>query len=236
MCYIGRLGRNRLIPLKDDVPSRSFPFVTLGLIAVNLGVFVRMMLLPSPSRQEWILRLAVIPHEITHVPAGQVDHLGYNIMTLVTSMFLHGGLLHLFGNMLYLWIFGKNIEDVMGRVRFLGFYLVCGLAGALAQIAVQPDSRVPMIGASGAIAGVLGAYLVMYPASRVWTLFFFVIFARVVAVPALIVLGLWLLIQLLNAGVPGGGGVAWFAHLGGFAAGLLLIAPLRRRRVRQSLF
>ncbi|HZM70766.1 MAG TPA: rhomboid family intramembrane serine protease [Candidatus Cryosericum sp.] len=225
-----------MIPIRDDVPTKSFPLVTIVLMVINVGVFVRLMLLPSAASEETVLRLAVIPYELTHVPAGRLDVLGYNILTLVTSMFLHGSLLHLGGNLLYLWIFGNNIEDVMGRVRFLIFYILCGLAGALAQIAVRPASQVPMIGASGAIAGILGAYLVMFPAARVQTLFFFIFFARIVPVPALIVLGSWLLVQLVNAGNMGPGGVAWFAHLGGFLAGLLLIVPFRVRRVSQSLY
>ena len=225
-----------MIPIRDDVPTKSFPLVTIVLMVINVGVFVRLMLLPSGASEETVLRLAVIPYELTHVPAGRLDVLGYNILTLVTSMFLHGSLLHLGGNLLYLWIFGNNIEDVMGRVRFLIFYILCGLAGALAQIAVRPASQVPMIGASGAIAGILGAYLVMFPAARVQTLFFFIFFARIVPVPALIVLGSWLLVQLVNAGNMGPGGVAWFAHLGGFLAGLLLIVPFRVRRVSQSLY
>ena len=225
-----------MIPIRDDVPTKSFPLVTIVLMVINVGVFVRLMLLPSAASEETVLRLAVIPYELTHVPAGRLDVLGYNILTLVTSMFLHGSLLHLGGNLLYLWIFGNNIEDVMGRVRFLIFYILCGLAGALAQIAVRPASQVPMIGASGAIAGILGAYLVMFPAARVQTLFFFIFFARIVPVPALIVLGSWLLVQLVNAGNMGPGGVAWFAHLGGFLSGLLLIVPFRVRRVSQSLY
>jgi membrane associated rhomboid family serine protease len=225
-----------LIPIRDDVPTKSFPLVTILLLVVNVGVFARLMLLPPAVSEETVLRLAVIPYELTHVPAGRLNVLAYNLLTLVTSMFLHGSLLHLGGNLLYLWIFGNNIEDVMGRVRFLLFYILCGLAGALAQIAVRPSSHVPMIGASGAIAGILGAYLVMFPAARVQTLFFFIIFARVVPVPALIVLGSWLLVQLVNAGNMGPGGVAWFAHLGGFLAGLLLIVPFRVRHVSQSLY
>jgi len=225
-----------LIPIRDDIPTKTFPFVTIILMVVNVGVFVRLLIMPDTAHHETVLRLAVIPYELTHVPAGRLDILGYNLLTILTSMFLHGGLLHLGGNLLYLWIFGNNVEDVMGRVRFLAFYLLCGLAGALAQIAARPSSQVPMIGASGAIAGILGAYLVMFPAARVMTLLFFVVFVRVVPVPALIVLGSWLLVQLINAGQMGPGGVAWFAHLGGFLAGLVLIVPFRRRSVPQSLY
>jgi membrane associated rhomboid family serine protease len=225
-----------LIPLKDDNPTRTFPFVTIAVILANVGVFVRVLMLPGPAQQSLVLRLALIPSELTHAPPGRYDLIGYNLLTILTSMFVHGGWIHLLGNMLYLWIFGNNIEDVVGHARFALFYLLCGLTGALAQIAIDPSSTVPMIGASGAIAGVLGAYLVTFPAARIHTLVFFVIFARVAEVPALIVLGFWLLIQLVNASRVGPGGVAWFAHLGGFLAGLLLIALLRKRRVRHSLY
>jgi membrane associated rhomboid family serine protease len=138
--------------------------------------------------------------------------------------------------MIYLWIFGNNVEDSMGHARFLLFYVLCGLAASFAQIAVAPDSRVPMIGASGAISGILGGYLVLFPAARVLTLVFVVFFVRLVPIPAVIVLGFWFLIQLVNAGQIAPGGVAWFAHIGGFITGLALIAPFRRRRPRYSLF
>jgi rhomboid family protein len=210
--------------------------VTLGIIAMNVGVFVRLLLLPVAQRQDLVLRLALVPHDLTAVPPGRPDLVAYNLLTAVTSMFLHAGWLHLLGNMLYLWIFGNNVEDVMGHVRFAVFYLLSGLAGAAAQILAGPTSAVPMVGASGAIAGVLGAYLVMFPAARVHTLVFLLFYIRVVEVPALIVLGVWLLMQLINAAQVGPGGVAWFAHLGGFLAGLILIVPFRRRRSRQVLY
>ena len=210
--------------------------MTIGLIALNVAVFVRLILLPAGEHQETVLRLALVPHDLTTVPPGRPDLLAYNLMTLVTSMFLHAGWLHVTSNMLYLWIFGNNIEDIMGHGRFALFYLLSGLAGAAAQILVNPSAAVPMVGASGAIAGVLGAYLVMFPAARVHTLIFLVVYIRVLEVPALIVLGMWLLLQLINASQTGPGGVAWFAHLGGFLAGLVLIVPFRRRRIRQSLY
>ena len=224
-----------MIPLKDDNPTQSFPAVTLVLIAANVAVFAWELLLPPAARQEAIVRMAVIPFELTQRPFG-LDRLLHHGLTLVTAMFLHGDLLHLGGNMLYLWIFGNNIEDMMGHGRFLVFYALCGLAGSFAQVAAHPASRLPMIGASGAIAGVLGAYLVLFPTARVLTLFFFFFFVRVVPIPALIVLGIWLLLQLLSAGGAAGGGVAWFAHLGGFVTGLVLIVPFRRRRPRHRLY
>lgn len=230
-------GRTRaLLPLKDDLPTRTVPWVTLTLLVANIGLFVRLLFLPPPLREETVLALALVPHDLTHPGSGGAALFGHGVLTLFTSMFVHGGFMHLLGNMLYLWIFGNNVEDLMGHARFLAFYLIAGLCGAGLQIAVGPEARVPMIGASGAIAGVLGAYLVLFPAARVSTLIILVFYVRIVEVPALIVLGVWLLIQLLNAGAMGPGGVAWFAHLGGFLAGLLLVALFRRRRVRQSLY
>ena len=224
-----------MIPLKDDNPTQSFPAVTLLLIAANLAVFVWELLLPAAQRQEAIVRMAVIPFEITQRPFG-LDRLLHNGLTLMTAMFLHGGLLHLGGNMLYLWIFGNNIEDATGHGRFLIFYLLCGIAASFAQVAAHPASKLPMVGASGAIAGVLGAYLVLFPTARVLTLMVFFFFVRVVPIPALIVLGFWLLLQLLSAGDGVGGGVAWFAHIGGFLAGLALIVPFRSKRPRHRLY
>jgi membrane associated rhomboid family serine protease len=144
-------------------------------------------------------------------------------LTLLTSMFLHANFFHLAGNMLYLWIFGNNIEDVLGPFRFIAFYLLCGLAASLAQIVSRPGSQVPMVGASGAIAGILGAYLILFPGARIRTFLFLVVFVRIVSIPAIVVLGLWLVLQILNIGM--GGGVAWFAHVGGFLAGMALIRP-----------
>jgi membrane associated rhomboid family serine protease len=228
--------KSALLPLKDDLPTSLVPWVTVLLIAANVGIFLRLLLLPPPVREEAVLALALVPHDLTHPGPGGAALLGHGVMTLFTSMFVHGGVLHLLGNMLYLWIFGNNVEDLMGHARFLVFYLIAGLAGAGLQIAVGPEARVPMIGASGAIAGILGAYLVLFPTARVSTLIILVFYVRIMEVPALIVLGVWLLIQLLNAGSMGPGGVAWFAHLGGFLAGLILVALFRRRRVRQSLY
>jgi membrane associated rhomboid family serine protease len=225
-----------MIPLKDDNPTKIVPIVTLLLIAANVALFLWEILLPSGAREEMILRMAVIPSEITGLDPGEPGRVLHGGITLFTAMFLHGGILHLAGNMIYLWIFGNNIEDSMGHARFLLFYVLCGLAASFVQIAATPDSSVPMIGASGAISGVLGGYLILFPAARVLTLVFVVFFVRIVPIPAVIVLGFWFLIQLVNAGQIAPGGVAWFAHIGGFIAGLALIAPFRRRRPRYSLF
>jgi membrane associated rhomboid family serine protease len=159
--------------------------------------------------------------------------LAFPYLPLVTSMFLHGGILHLAGNMLYLWIFGDNVEDRMGPLRFVLFYLICGISAAAIQIAARPHSTAPMVGASGAIAGVLGAYALLFPGARVQTLIFLFIFVRLVELPALAVLGAWFLMQLLSAPSSQGSGVAFFAHIGGFLSGMILMAMfLRRRRAR----
>src|SRR5881397_3881096 len=153
-----------MIPLKDDNPTRTFPIVTISLIVVNVAVFLYELILPPPVREGFILNMGVVPFEITQVRPLNVDLILYNGMTLLTAMFLHGGILHLAGNMIYLWIFGNNVEDAMGHARFVLFYVLCGLTASVAQVAASPSSKVPMIGASGAISGVLGAYLVMFPA------------------------------------------------------------------------
>jgi len=225
-----------MLPLKDDNPTRIVPFVTLSLIALNVAAFLWTLFLPPAAQKEVILRLAIVPYRVTHLDAGDPAALLAGARSLLVAMFLHGDILHIAGNMLYLWIFGNNIEEAMGRGRFLVFYLLCGLVASLTQIAASPASRLPMIGASGAIAGVLAAYLVLFPAARVFTLIFLLFFVRVVPIPAVIVLGFWFLLQLLSAGSLAEGGVAFFAHIGGFVAGLVLVVPFRRRRTRQALY
>jgi len=226
-----------VIPLKDDNPTRSVPFVTVALILANAFVFVYEMLLPPEASKSLIAALGVTPVRLTQAVLHDPGQLGRAGVTLLTAMFLHGNIPHVAMNMLYLWIFGNNIEDVVGHGRFVLFYLVCGLIASLTQVLAAPHSKIPMIGASGAISGVLGAYLVMYPAARVLTLVFLIFFVRVVSFPAIIVLGFWFLLQLINAGqMTSGGGVAVLAHIGGFVSGLTLIPAFRRRRSRQSLF
>ena len=215
------------IPLRDDNPTRRTSVVTISLIILNAVVFFVQVFSPQ-GLQYSVLKMGAIPYEITHLRslaftfAGSGDVLQrlFPPLTLVASMFLHGGLFHLIGNMLYLWIFGNNVEDFLGRVRFVFFYLVSGLGASLFHILLNPNSRVPMIGASGAIAGVLGAYMILYPGARVMTL----VFIWIVPVPAAIILGLWFVGQLMNVGL--GGGVAWLAHIGGFLVGLVIIRSL----------
>ncbi|OLC54488.1 MAG: hypothetical protein AUH92_03905 [Acidobacteria bacterium 13_1_40CM_4_69_4] len=225
-----------MIPLKDDNPTRSIPFVTVSVIVANVAVFVWELLLPPDAYKSLITALGVTPLRITQIHPLDAERLLRSGATLFTAMFLHGSIPHVALNMLYLWIFGNNIEDVVGHGRFLAFFLVCGLLASFSQVVASPRSEVPMIGASGAISGVLGAYLVMFPSARVLTLVFLVFFVRVVSIPAVIVLGSWFLLQLLNAGQLAPGGVAVFAHIGGFISGVALIAPFRKRRSRQSLF
>ncbi len=215
------------IPLRDDNPTRRTPYVTLALIAANFLVFA-FGAFSSAGLQGNALRFGAIPYEVTHFRSLDAALRVPPLLALVTSLFVHGGLFHLLGNMLYLWIFGNNVEDTLGRVRFTLFYFACGLAAGLTQVAATPASRVPMIGASGAIAGVLGAYWLLFPGARVDTL----VLVFIVPLPAGLVLGLWLVLQVLNIGL--GGGVAWFAHVGGFLTGMALILASRRGRARRG--
>ena len=232
-----------MLPLKDDVPSQSFPFVTVTLIALNVLVFLYQASLQiggdagsAGAAEQFVREFGAVPCRLTGTCV--TDDFPLPVITIFTSMFLHGGLFHVGGNMLYLWIFGDNVEDTLGHFRFLGFYLLSGVAGGLAQTLAGPRSEVPMIGASGAISGVLGAYLFLFPYATVLTLITFGFFIRFVHVPAVIVLGFWVVVQFLNGllaygGLMGhgeGGGVAWFAHIGGFVAGIALVFLLRPRR------
>ncbi|MBI4610265.1 MAG: rhomboid family intramembrane serine protease [Candidatus Rokubacteria bacterium] len=233
-----------MIPLKDDNPTRTLPVVTVALIAANVLAFLYQVSLEVgadprafPAAQAFVLEFGLVPCRLTGACVVPGDSPA-PLVTIFTSMFLHGGLFHIAGNMLYLWIFGNNIEDTLGHGRFIGFYLLSGVAAAVAQTAVGPTSTVPMIGASGAVSGVLGAYLVLFPHARVLTLVTFGFFIRIVPIPAMIVLGFWIVVQFMNGLITFGsgerGGVAWFAHIGGFVAGLVLLAALLPRRRRRS--
>lgn len=208
-----------MFPVSDVIPSRTTPYVTVGLIAANALAFLYELQLSTPE-------LRVFAQEFGVVPA----HFAWP--TVLTSMFLHGSWIHVLGNMLYLWIFGNNVEDAMGKIRFVVFYLLCGVGAACIQILVNPASRVPMVGASGAISGVLGAYLVLFPHARILTLLPLGILLPIVEIRAVFVIGFWVVVQVLNGLLTfdfDGGGVAWFAHIGGFAAGCILVLFFRRR-------
>ena len=215
-----------MIPLRDANPTRRRAVVTIGLIAICFAVFLVELAVQASDGDRGLNRLfftyGLIPAHLT----GGGDVPGA-VPTVFTSMFLHGGLLHIGSNMLYLWIFGNNVEDRLGRLPYLAFYLAGGVVAALTQVAIAPDSTVPVIGASGAIAAVLGAYLVLYPRARVQSLVYLGFFYQLLQIPAVILLGLWFLIQVfsgvMSLGAPGAdGGVALFAHIGGFMAGVLV--------------
>ena len=228
-----------MIPLRDNVPSATVPIVNYALIALNLGAFAYEISLPPRALEHFLLHESLVPvkffYGLSHLPGG----LGLTVLPLFVSMFLHGGWAHVLGNMLYLYIFGDNVEDRMGHARYLAFYLLVGCAAAAAQLVASPRSAVPMVGASGAIAGVMGAYFVLHPRARVLTLIPIFFFIQFVEVPAIFFLFFWFAMQFLSgtlalATVPGeaAGGVAWWAHIGGFAAGVLLVGFFRRSRRR----
>ena len=211
-----------MIPLRDVIPSRTRPGVTIGLIAVNVLVFLFQAMLPEETAQRFLDAFAVVPAQ-------------FSLVDVFTSLFVHAGIAHLAGNLLFLWIFGDNVEDRLGHGRFAVFYVVCGYVAAIAQTALVPDSLIPMVGASGAIAGVMGAYVVLYPQSRVLMLFPFppILFE----LPAVFFLGFWFFMQFLSGigtlpvfqGGTISGGVAFWAHVAGFAGGLALVIPMRRK-------
>jgi len=222
-----------LLPLKDDIPSRRFPFVTYSIIAVNIVVFMFEATMGKEQLQAFFELVAVIPAEYTAFLRGEPVPLLKLLAAPFASMFLHGGWMHLFGNMWFLYLFGDNVEDAMGHSRFLLFYLLTGLAATVAHIFVNPLSSIPIVGASGAISGVVGAYFLMFPTARVLTLVPIFFFVDIVLLPAVVFIGMWFLFQfwsgLLSLAVPHLGGVAWWAHIGGFIAGLIL-APIMREK------
>ena len=224
-----------MIPLRDDNPVSRTPVVSYAVLFACVAVFLWQVSLPGQARQAAVYALGFIPAVVLG-EARLPDDLSVvpPAATVLTSMFMHGGWLHLIGNMLYLWIFADNVEDRLGHRRFALFYLLSGVAAAFAQALPDPGSTIPMVGASGAISGVLGAYLLLYPRAHVLVLVPLGVFSRIVPVPALLVLGLWFGMQLLSSlNAPQGGGVAFRAHAGGFVAGMVLLAFLRpsaRRR------
>jgi membrane associated rhomboid family serine protease len=254
-----------LFPLKDNIPTDRFPVVTVVLIALNVIAYffwqqggISLGDPSSPHFQENLIRYAEFPYEVTHpgeqcIPSGpssfecseafgpQYD-LPPTWLTVFTAMFMHGGLFHLGGNMLFLWIFGNNVEDSMGPVKFVIFYLLSGVAAGAGQLVVNADAAIPNIGASGAVAGVLGGYILLFPKARVITVIFIVFFFTIIELPALLILGFWFIQQVLfgyfDLDTGGsGGGVAYFAHIGGFVFGLIaikLFADERKRRRQEE--
>ena len=214
-----------MIPLRDVIPSRTTPYITTTIIVLNAITWLFEVSLPQDSLNQFIGTYGVVPAY-------------FSPPTLITSMFLHGSWMHVIGNMWYLWIFGDNVEDRLGHGRFIVFYLLCGIAAALGQIVMDPTSTLPTIGASGAIAGVMGAYFVLYPQSRVLTLIPLIIFWEVIELPAYILLGFWFVMQLFSAGTiavtassHGSGGVAFAAHVAGFVVGMAGVFVFKKRDV-----
>lgn len=222
-----------IFPIKDDIPSQRFPFVTYGIIAVNVVAFLFEVSL-GQRLDEFIRLVAVVPAEYTAFLQGEPVPMLKLLLAPLVTMFLHGGWAHLLGNMWFLFLFGDNVEDAMGHGRYFVFYLLCGLVATIAHIITNPHSPIPVVGASGAISGVIGAYLVMYPTARILTLVPILFFFDIVLLPALVFIGLWFLFQLssglFSLLVPNIGGVAWWAHIGGFVAGVFLAPLLRERR------
>jgi membrane associated rhomboid family serine protease len=223
-----------MIPLKDKNPTRHFPVVNIALIAVNVLAFIYELTLGS-GLEEFLFRFGSVPNAISQtIRSGVFNPL--TIATIFTSLFLHGGWLHLGGNMLYLWIFGDNVEDKLGHVRYFLFYFIGGIAATSLHVYIDPMSTVPTIGASGAISCVLGAYIVLFPKARVITLVPIFIFIQIAEFPAYVILGFWFVLQFFNGllslgyGTAGMAGVAWWAHIGGFLAGLILVLPFRKYR------
>ncbi len=210
-----------MIPIRDENPTETFPFVTIGLIVANVLVFI-WELGVGINRAAFIY--GSIPIELFYNVELTPHHPVPPSISLITSMFLHGGFLHIIGNMLYLWIFGNNVEDVLGHIRFLIFYILCGIIAAYSHAYLHPTSKIPMIGASGAISGILGAYLIRFPFARVDTLVFLFFTVAIVPVPAFFYIIFWFFMQLINGftffGIPSG--IAWFAHIGGFVGGIIL--------------
>ena len=217
-----------MIPLKDENPTRTFPFITISLIVINILVFLYELSLNQESLRQIIHHFGIIPYHLTHLSYA-IEPSGIpRFLTLITSTFFHGGVFHLASNMLFFWIFGNNIEDVLGHINFIFLYFISAIVAGLSQALVIPQSFTPVIGASGAVAGILGAYLILYPRARILTLFWLLFFVRIIRIPAVIFLGFWFFLQIINAGL--GGGVAWFAHIGGFIAGMIMIITNMRKR------
>jgi membrane associated rhomboid family serine protease len=220
-----------MIPLKDINPTRTTPVVNIALIIVNVAVFIYMVYsstLAPGWENAYVMAHGSVPLRVTHFLEGR-GTAEAALLPLVTSMFLHGGLMHLAGNMLFLWIFGDNVEDYFGHIGYLAFYLICGVGSGLVHVLFNLDSRIPAVGASGAISGVMGAYAVLFPRHRILTFFFIFL----IPVPAIFILGYWFVLQFLEGvsgfGMRSAGGVAIWAHIGGFLIGVLITLLVKRK-------
>lgn len=223
-----------MIPIKDNIRSRRFPIVNITLIIINIAVFVYELSLSQGQLNSFMYSYGVIPRKVAALAAGQPDLAGA-VVPLITAMFIHGGWLHVLGNILYLWIFGDNVEDRLGRGKYLFLYFAAGIMGSLAQVGANPLAAEPVIGASGAIAGVLGAYFISYPRAKVLTLVPIFFFLSFIEIPAFIFLIVWFILQSLNGFATlgaTGNMVAWWAHIGGFLTGAIGAALLAPRRTR----
>jgi membrane associated rhomboid family serine protease len=219
-----------MIPLKDNIPSQRIPFITVGLIIGNIIVYIHQLML-GQAQELFIWKYGAVAQAITTFQPVHPASTLFPLFTLITAQFVHGSIWHLGGNMLFLWIFGDNVEDKLGHLRYFLFYLVCGILSIVTQVVVAPNATVPLVGASGAIAGVMGAYIVRFPRARIMTLLIIFFFIRIVWIPALVFLGLWFIFQLLVAApsvADTSGGVAYFAHIGGFVAGMVLFKLLEK--------
>ncbi len=223
-----------MIPIRDDIPSETYPFVNYGLIALNFIVFLYELSLPPIQLTNFIYNFGFVPFKFSYILGCGHCSMLQAILPIFSSMFIHGGWFHILGNMLFLYIFGDNVEDSLGHLKYLIFYLLSGFAAAMFQYVIHPFSKTPMVGASGAIAGVLGAYFILYPRARVFTLVFFFFFVDIIPLPAFLYIFLWFLMQVLNGSaalaLQGAGGVAWWAHIGGFIAGMTMVLLIRKKQ------
>ena len=219
-----------MLPLRVENPAQRFPFIKIALVAISTLVYFYQASLGQAGIL-FIWKYSLVPKALVSLTPIHPASTLFPPLTIITSMFLHGGLWHLLGNMLFLWIFADNIEDKLGHFRFLLFYLACGAISAVVQVMTAPSSALPMIGASGAIAGVMGAYFLRFPRTKVWTLIIIFFFIRVIRIPAVVFLGLWFIFQLLVGAPTLGsteGGVAYFAHIGGFLSGMILFKAMEK--------
>ena len=221
-----------MIPLKDENPKKNLPFINFIFIIANIAVFIY-----QPASEQ-MLRVfyntyGLIPNSFTNIFHSELPQIIAILQSLISSIFVHGGFMHLAGNMLFLWVFGDNIEYAIGHFNYILFYLLCGIAATLTQVFIEPNSLIPIIGASGAISGVLGAYLIKYPKNKVTTLFIIIIFIKIVKIRAVYLLGIWFVYQMIQGyfslGQESMGGVAWFAHIGGFISGIILVNIFKKR-------